>query len=125
MPRGRGNRDRGRHAVGIRHRPFERLHAAHRAAGDRQQPRNAQVVDQLGLQQHHVADGDHRKRQPVRAAGLRIHRRGPGGALATAQHIGANDEILLGIERFARTDHVVPPAGFAGFGADTGGVRVA
>ena len=43
----------------IRHRPFERLHAAHGAAGDRQQSRDAQMVDQQLLQPHHVGDGDH------------------------------------------------------------------
>ena len=77
VPRGGGNRNRRDHRVRIRDRPFERLHAAHRSARDRQQPLDAQRVDQHLLQPHHVADRDHRERHRVRAARRRIDRAGP------------------------------------------------
>ena len=44
------------HAIGIGHRPFERLHAAHRSAGHGQQPLDAEMIDQHLLQPHHVAE---------------------------------------------------------------------
>ena len=110
---------------GITHRPFERLHAAHRAARHAQQPRDAERIDQHLLQPHHVANGDHRKRQRIRPAGGGIDRGRPGGSLAAAQHVGADDEIAVGVERLARTDHVVPPARLAGLVADAGRVRIA
>ena len=112
-------------ASGIRHRPFERLHAAHRAARNAQQPRDAELIDQHFLQPHHVANGDHRKRHGIRAAGGGIDGGRSGGAPASAQHVGADDEILVGVERLAGADHVVPPARLAGFVTDAGRVRVA
>ena len=38
----------------------------------------------------------------------------PGAAHAAAQHIGADDEEFVGIDRPARPDHTLPPAGLAG-----------
>jgi hypothetical protein len=45
-------------------RPFQHLHPAHRAAGHAEQLVDAQVVDQLDLRPHHVADGDDGEVQP-------------------------------------------------------------
>ena len=67
VPRRGGDRDRRGDRIGIRHRPFERLHAAHRSARDGQQALDAEMVDQHLLQPHHVADRDHRERHRVRA----------------------------------------------------------
>jgi hypothetical protein len=44
---------------------------------------------------------------------------------ASAQHVRADHEILVGVERLARPDHVVPPARLAGLRTDPGGMRVA
>ena len=101
------------HAFGITHRPFERLHSPHRPARYAQQPGNAKRIDQHLLQPHHVANGDDRKRERVRPAGRGIDRAGSGSSLASAEHVRADDKIAVSVERFAGTDHVVPPAGFA------------
>ena len=37
-------------------------------------------------------------------------RRRPGGALTTAEHIGAHDEVLVGVERAPGTDEAIPPS---------------
>ena len=54
--------------IGVQHRPFERLHAAERSAGDRRQPRDAELVEERALGAHHVGDGDDRE-SPSRTAG--------------------------------------------------------
>ena len=46
---------------GIARRPLQHLHAAHRAAGDREQRVDAELVEQHRLRAHHVADGDDRE----------------------------------------------------------------
>ena len=42
------------HAFGIARRPLQRLHTAHRAAGDGQQSLDAEHVQQHRLRAHHV-----------------------------------------------------------------------
>ena len=53
-----------------------------------------------------------------------IQRPRPAGPLAPAQHVAADDEIPVGIERLTRPDHVVPPARLT-FMTDAGRMRVA
>ena len=71
--RGR-DRQRREHALRIARRPFQHLHAAHRAARDRKQRRDAEMVEQHRLRAHHVADGDDGKIEAPGLAGLRIGR---------------------------------------------------
>ena len=59
-------------------------------------------------------NGDERKIQPPGLAGRRIVRGRAGRPHAAADHIRADDEIPVGIERLAGTDHGLPPAGLAG-----------
>jgi hypothetical protein len=72
------------------------------------------MVDQHTLGMYHVGDRDHRETQPVGFAGgrigfLRAHR-----AKAPSQHIGAQDEVAVGIQRLARPHHYIPPSLLAG-----------
>ena len=72
------------------------------------------MIEQHRLGAHHVAHGDDRKIEAPGHAGRRIGRGRPGTAHAAADHIGADDEIALGIDRPAGPDHGLPPAGLAG-----------
>ena len=113
-------------AVGVRDRQLQHLHAAHRAADGGEQLADAQVVEQQHLRVHHVADGDHREVGAVGLAGGGILRRRPGAAAAAADDVGADDEVLVGVEALARADHHVPPARALVVGAvPAGDVRVA
>ena len=42
-------------------------------------------------------------------AGVGVERRGAGGALAAAEHVGAHDEPAVGVDRLARPDEVLLP----------------
>ena len=123
---GGGQGDGGDEHLRVIDTPAQHLHAAHRAADDRQQPGDAQVVDEFLLGADHVADGHHREAEAVGAAGGRVDRRRAGAAGAAAEDVRADDEVAVGVDGPARPDHVVPPAG-AGVpvGVDTGHVGVA
>ncbi len=110
---------------GIGRGPLQRLHAAHRAADHAEQRLDAEPVDQHGLRAHHVGNGDDRKIQPPQFAGGGIGRGRPGRAHAAADHVRADDEVTVGIERAAGTDHGFPPAGLAGHRMDVGDVLIA
>ena len=103
-----GDADRREQPLRIVGRPLQHLHAAHRAADHREQLLDAQRVEQHGLGADHVADGDHRELQAVGLAGGRIGRRRAGGAAAAAEHVGADDEEAVGVERPAGPDQPGP-----------------
>ena len=71
MARRAGDRQRAEHALGIARGPLQHLHAAHRAAGHREQRVDAKLVEQHRLRAHHVANGDDREIEAPRLAGLR------------------------------------------------------
>ena len=110
MPRRRRDRQRREDAVRIARRPLQHLHAAHRAAGHREQRVDAEMIEQHRLRAHHVAHGDDGKVEAPRHAGRRIGRGRTGRAHAAADDIRADDEIAFGIDRPAGTDHGLPPA---------------
>ena len=88
------------------------------------------MFHQAFLRAHHVPDGDGRKIRPPRPAKPAPRRIGhftarPGGAHAAAKHIGADQEIPICIERFARTNDVFPPARLAGDGMVFGDILIA
>ena len=125
MPRRRRDRHGAEHPLRKGRSPLQDLHAAHRAAGDAEQLVNAEMVHQHGLGAHHVGNGHHRQVEPPGLARFRIDRGGTGAAHAAADHIRADDEIAVGIDRLAGTDHGLPPAGLAGDRMHIGHVLVA
>ena len=71
------------------------------------------MVDEQGLRADHVADRHHWHAEPKELACRRIGGSRSRGAQAAAEHIRADDEIAVGVDRLARTDHDFPPAGLA------------
>jgi hypothetical protein len=55
VARGGGDRDGADHGIGVSGSPLQRLHPAHRSAGDGEQALDAEGIDQHLLQAHHVA----------------------------------------------------------------------
>ena len=125
MPRAAGDRQRREHALRIGRGPLQRLHAAHRAADHAEQRVDAEAIDQHGLRAHHVGNGDDRKIQSPQFAGGGIGRGRPGRAHAAADHVRADDEVSVGVERTAGTDHGFPPAGLAGHRMHVGDMLIA
>ena len=113
MARRRGNWHGREHPLGMARRPFQRLHAAHRAAQNTKQTVDAKMVDQQGLRTHHIADGQHRKICAIGARAIGLLALRPGRARATADDVRANNEISIGVDNFASADEVNPPTGFA------------
>ena len=125
MPGGGRNRQRGKYPLRIARRPLQHLHAAHRAAGDREQRIDAQIVEQHRLRAYHVAHGDDRKIEAIRHACRRIGRGWTGRAHAAADHIRTNHEITVGIDGPAGSHHCFPPARLAGDRMVVDGVLIA
>ena len=71
---------------------------------------DAEMIEQPFLGLDHVADGDHREIEAVGSAGCRIERGGAGRAHAAAEDVGADDEVAVGVDPLARSDHEIPPA---------------
>ncbi len=124
VPRAAGDRHHREHAVRISRGPLQRLHASHRAADDAQQRFDAETIEQHRLRPHHVRYRDDRKIQSPHLAGGGIGRGRTGRAHAAADHIRADDEVSVGIERPASTDHDFPPAGFTGQWMQVGDVLI-
>src|SRR5262249_2151488 len=74
---------------------------------------------------HDVANGDDGEIEAPGHGGLRIDRSRSGRAHAAAKHVRANDEIALGIDRPAGSDHSFPPAGFLRYRMQVGDVLIA
>ena len=104
-----GHRQQGPGPLGVHHAPLQHLHAAHRSARHEGPALDAEVVGDRGLRADHVADRDDREPRPPRPAVVGVGRRRAGRALAAAEHIHADDEEAVGVERPPWTDQGVPP----------------
>ncbi len=110
--RGRGNDDRRLtrpSSVG----QASALHVAHRTADHGGEAFDAEMIEQHELGAHHVgAMVMTGKRIALRCAGRGIDARRARGAHAAGEHIGANNEVTLGVDRLAGADRAVHQAGF-------------
>src|SRR5271157_89070 len=98
-------------ALGIIHRPLQRLHAADGRADHDSQMLHAEIVEHMRLRAHNVANCHHRKIRPIRLAGCRIDGGWPGRSVTGAENVGADDAIARQIEYAAK--HLGPPVGSA------------
>ena len=124
MAAGRGDDEHALGAFGPVRGKAQRLHPAHRPADHCVQPVDPQHVEQRDMRADHVADGDDREAHRI---GLPVAggAGGTGRAHAAADHIGADDMEAVGVDRFAGTDHALPPAGLAGHRMHAGDMLVA
>ena len=93
---------------------MQHLHAAHRSADDAEQRFDPEPVEQHGLRADHVGDGDDGKSSPHSLPVAGLVEAGPVDPMQPPITFAADDEISVGIERTAGTDHDFPPAGLAG-----------
>ena len=89
--------------------PFDRLKAADGAADQGVDAVDAQNVGQQPVRPYHVADRQFGEIFVIGASGRRIDVQRPGRAVVRAEYVGADDEMLGGVEEFARFDRVRPP----------------
>ena len=122
----RRHRHRGEDRIRIHRRPGQNLHAAHRAADHREKPLDSEMLDEFLLRPDHVADRHRREIEaPEFARFVLVRAARPGRAHAAAEHIGADDEIAVGIDRLAGPHHGLPPAGLAGQRMRLGDILIA
>jgi len=86
---------------------------------------DAEGIEEEGLDADPVGDGDGGEGQAIGPAGPGVDRGRAGGAVATAQAIGAHDEEPVGVDGFAWADHGIPPARVARAIETAGGFGVA
>src|SRR5665648_487211 len=90
----RGDRDHGRHSLGMTEHPLHRLHPPHRPPSHGEQAFDTQVVHEEALRPHHVLDGDHREPETIGGAGGWIEASRTRAALTAADDVRADHEVL-------------------------------
>ena len=105
-----GDDDRVAYPLRVLQCPAQGLHAAQAAAHDCGQALDAQAVQQACLGIHPVFDRDHGKAGAVHTATVGVHMHRAGGAKTRSQVVHADHKKAVCVQRFARSDHAVPPA---------------
>lgn len=101
-----------------RHSPScsQAAHTTHTAPNARIELFDPERINERPLCPYDIPDTKHREVRPVLipeplcVASSGVLRTRPGRAVASAEHIRADHEELVGVEGFSRTDKVLPPA---------------
>ena len=118
-----GKDDQIVHPVRVDQRISQCRHAAHGRADDGMYAFDAHLLQGQFGGTGHILDAENGKIRPVGLAGTGIDAARSGGTETAAQGIDADDVKAVGVQRLARPDHVLPPAG-SGAGRAGGGMRV-
>jgi len=99
------------HLAGVIRAPKQGLHAAHGTADDRVELGDAEVPDDHALGADDVAQGDLGEVAAEAPAGARADGQRPGGALAPADAVHADDEEAVRVDGLAGPHEDIPPTG--------------
>src|SRR6185312_17033209 len=102
------------HPLGKIKCPLQSLHSAKTATSHSGKLVDAQIISEADLCLYPVFHCHNRKIRAVTLSDLGIDTRRAGGSMTTAQVVYPDYEKFLGIDRFARPDHIVPPASTLG-----------
>jgi hypothetical protein len=106
-----GDTDEFAYSLGVEDRRGQTLHTAHTGTNRGIQFLNAHPIQKTELCAHHILHGKDRKASSIRLiTSQRILRTRPCTAITTSQHISADDKVLVGIDRSARSNELLPPA---------------
>ncbi len=107
-------------------RPLQSLLPADGTSDDRFELSHPEVIQEPLLRPHHIPDGDDREPHPIRASRFGVDRSRACTPGATTEYVGADDEVLVGVDGAPRPDHRIPPAApLVRLGDPPGAVRVA
>src|SRR5699024_4200442 len=99
----------GRTWTSIHDTPFQSLHAAHGTADNDLYARSLELAKQRLLQPHHITIGNLRNVDTVSRSRFWVDLGRTRSAVAAAQCVGTDDEVLISIESFSLTKKSVKP----------------